>query len=463
MNLEHAAKQAMVSRERHDEARTRLHGRWLVFARAIWGALVIPSLGLFVIANILYAPQLIGPDKALRALMLHPGPSVSGYTVSYFHLYLQVGSYLTLTVVLASLASLVWIAAGLVIFWRKSDDQMGLLAAFGLIMYGLAISPQLYLMNVLSGMHALWSWSVVFEGLLGWGSLGLVLILFPNGRFVPRWMRWVFLVFVVFLVAWGLPSNSPFSTVQWPYLFTWLTLGFFFAPISVQLYRYWHPSSLIEQQQTRLVVFAIVISMLADVGFASSLGRTALAQLGLTGSAYAFMSTGLYSLTLYLFPLAIGIAVLRYRLWDIDILINRTLVYGTLTAILTGVYVGLVIGLQALLRGIISQDNSVAIVISTLAIYILFQPLRRRIQRIIDRRFYRRKYDAAKIVAAFSATLRQEVDLDQLREHLVAVVEETMQPAHVSLWLRPTQHDGKRSAWGVRPLSSRHTEEPVHE
>jgi hypothetical protein len=463
MNLEHAAKQATVSRQRHDEARTRLHGRWLVFARAIWGALVIPSLGLFVIANILYAPQLTGPDKGVRALMLHPGPSVSGYTVSYFHLYLQVGSYLTLTIVLASLASLVWIAAGLVIVWRKSDDRMGLLAAFGLIMYGLALSPQLYLMNVLSGMHALWRWSVVFEGLLGWGSLGLVIILFPNGRFVPRWMRWVVLVFVVFLVAWGLPSNSPFSTVQWPYLFTWLTLGFFLAPISVQLYRYWHPSSLIEQQQTRLVVFAIVISMLADVGFASSLGRTVLAHLGLTGSAYAFMSTGLYSLTLYLFPLTVGIAVLRYRLWDIDIIINRTLVYGTLTVLLALVYVGLVIGLQALLRGIISQDSSVAIVISTLAIWALSQPLRRRIQWVIDRRFYRSKYDAAKIVAAFSATLRQEVDLDQLREHLVAVVEETMQPAHVSLWLRPTQQEGEHSAWGAHPLSARHTEEPVHE
>src|SRR5258708_36239980 len=109
MNLQHTARQATVSQQRHDEAHTRLHGRWLVFARAIWGALVIPSLGLFVIATMLYASRLVGPDKALRALMLHPDPPVSVDTVSYFQLYLQVGSFLTLISFLASLASLVWI------------------------------------------------------------------------------------------------------------------------------------------------------------------------------------------------------------------------------------------------------------------------------------------------------------------------------------------------------------------
>jgi len=155
---------------------------------------------------------------------------------------------------------------------------------------------------------------------------------------------------------------------------------------------------------------------------------------------------------LTLIPISFAVAILRYRLYDIDILINRTLVYVTLTALLALIYVGLIIALQSLLRSSINQNSDVAIVVSTLVIAALFQPLRHRIQAIIDRRFYRHKYDAAKIVAAFSATLRQEVDLDQLREHLVAVIQETMQPTYVWLWLRPPEHDGtQRAPWRATP------------
>lgn len=264
-------------------------------------------------------------------------------------------------------------------------------------------------------------------------------MLFPDGRFVPRWVRWILPLLLVFLAAWAWPSNSPFSTVQWTFPLLSVRSVLFLVPVCVQLYRLRRPSSQIERQQTRLVAFAIVITLLADVGFASPLFT-------FSEAVHTITSVGLYALALYLLPLALGVAILRYRLWDIDLLINRTLVYGTLTLLLTGVYVGLVIGLQALLRGLISQDSSVVIVASTLVIYALFWPLRGRLQALIDRRFYRRKYDAARTLAAFSATLRTEVDLDQLREELLAIVQDTMQPTSVSLWVRPPAPSGTQHA-----------------
>jgi len=140
-------------------------------------------------------------------------------------------------------------------------------------------------------------------------------------------------------------------------------------------------------------------------------------------------------------PIAVGFAVLRYRLYDIDVLINRTLVYGSLTVLLASAYVGGVVGLQAVLRGLSGQESTLAIVASTLAIAALFNPLRRWVQAFVDRRFYRKKYDARKTLEAFSSRLRDETDLHTLSSDLVGVVRETMQPAHVSLWVRPGPQD----------------------
>jgi len=176
--------------------------------------------------------------------------------------------------------------------------------------------------------------------------------------------------------------------------------------------------------------------------------------LGLSTQLHHLVSAIAFYLLPVLFPLSIGIALVRYRLWDIDLIIKRTLVYGTLTGTLASVYFLLIIALQFLVRSLTGQvlQSPLVIVASTLAIAALFQPLRHRIQSIIDRRFYRRKYDAARAFATFSATLRNEVDLNQLREQLGAVVQETMQPTFISLWLRPPEHVGKqRAPWRASP------------
>jgi len=146
-------------------------------------------------------------------------------------------------------------------------------------------------------------------------------------------------------------------------------------------------------------------------------------------------------------PISIGIAVLRSRLFDIDIIINRTLVYGSLTLMLAGVYFAGVVGTQYVFRAVTGQERlpQLAVVVSTLAIAALFDPLRRRLQSFIDRRFYRSKYDAAKTLEAFSSKLRNETDLISLSDDLVAVVTETMRPAHASLWLHPSAGSSRGS------------------
>ena len=267
----------------------------------------------------------------------------------------------------------------------------------------------------------------------------MFLLLFPNGRLIPRWTGLTLLLVIIWECFHNFPSPVSSFDANWP---SWLYLLVFgvllVAIISSQIYRYRHVSTPIQRQQTKWIVLGVAAVIGFYIGsFVLSLLFTSLQNQNALGvERFTIVFDLLFPVVFLLIPLSIGFSILRYRLYDIDVLINRTLVYGTLTVLLALVYVGLIFALQYLLRRIISQNNDIAIVISTLAIAALFQPLRHRLQAIIDRRFYRRKYDATKIMEAFSATLRNEVDLEQLREQLLAVVEETMQPAHVSLWLR---------------------------
>jgi hypothetical protein len=265
---------------------------------------------------------------------------------------------------------------------------------------------------------------------LGQVAFGVFFYVFPNGRFVPRWTRWLAIaVALLFVPDIFFPAEEIWPIVRLPFL------GFLGSLVVAQVYRYRRVSGPAERQQTKWVVFGVAVAL---VGFAAliTLVNLVLSPRSLGPLAEMAISTCVYGL-IALIPLSIGVAILRSGLYEIDVIINRTLVYGSLTATLVGVYFGGIVVLQRVFVALTGEQSTLAVVASTLAIAALFNPLRRRIQGFVDRRFYRSKYDARKTLEAFSSKLRDETDLQALNDHLVRVVAETMQPTHVSLWLRP--------------------------
>ena len=415
---------------------TRLSGRWLVIARVVWVVVAVFTMTVFIASLPVVFANLEGLCTASVCLSRQLSPEQARTLQETFGLSLQ--GYAILSLVLLVITSSVWLACGFLLFWRKSDDWMVLLFALESVTQVMTgpYSP----IRELAQSHSPWLGPVDFLNPLG-TFLGLLLIaLFPNGRFVPRWIGWLVMCSLCgFIVVHVIPTSTLVSFL----LGTWLFFGTALILVGAQIYRYWRVSTPVQRQQTKWVVLSLALLMLVVVGAAlPSLFFPALLQ---PGSLY---NPALYLLEICLIPLlavGFGVALLRYRLWDVDALINKALVYGLLTVLLAGVYVGLVLGLQALLGEVLHQTNAIALVISTLALYALFRPVRNRMQQIIDRRFYRRKYDAARTLAAFNATLRQDVDLATLSEHLVEVVQETMQPMHVSLWLREGSRTETRS------------------
>jgi hypothetical protein len=267
-----------------------------------------------------------------------------------------------------------------------------------------------------------------------------LLLLFPTGRLPsPRWrfVAWIAAASGTVLISLSFFYISPdqageIVSVVAVVVASALFVSIFLSAISLVV-RYRRASG-VERQQLRWLAGATILVGVYILG--GLLGLDRLLGEGAWNLLNAATNAGLYS--------AVGIAILKYRLYDIDIIINRALVYGSLTATLVLIYVGGVVVLQAIVRGVSGQESSLAVVASTLAIAALFSPLRRRVQGFVDRSFYRRKYDARKTLEAFSAKLRDETDLEALNNELVGVVRETMQPAHISVWLRPLSDAGRR-------------------
>ena len=294
--------------------------------------------------------------------------------------------------------------------------------------------------------------------LLSWLSVpGVILLLvfvplyFPDGRLVSSRWRWVVRFALFFSVTGavysalspgeiqeegivnplGIEALRPVSDLLDMFVFAlYMTLLFASAASLVVRFR---RSGSVERQQIKwlaLAALAIPIWFLTNAPIEAA-----------SPTLFLVMDALIFSAMI---PLAAGMAILRYRLYDIDVVINRTLVYGPLTAALVAVYFGGIVVLQRVFVVLTGQGSTLAIVASTLAIAALFGPLRRRVQALVDRRFYRRKYDAAKTLTAFNARLRDETELDTLSGEVVGVVRETMQPAHVSVWLRPFSDVGRR-------------------
>jgi hypothetical protein len=329
-------------------------------------------------------------------------------------------------IVFNSALVLLFMAVAVLIVARARWNWFAWFSAFFLVFIAeFAFSGQVYVAHLLP----LWFYEI---GALFWPLVLLYFFLFPNGRPVPRRALWLVVPFLVFHfmvqasgfllllfpnVALQSDLKGIFGAVQG------LIVVFFPFIFGCQVYRYVRISTREEKQQTKwflfgFVSFFVLLMLSGALGDNNPYG----AEMGLL--IFAFV------------PLSVGVAILRYRLFDIDIIIRRTLVYSVLTALLALIYFGGVVLVQQLTRSITGESSDVAIVVSTLVIAALFFPLRRRVQSAIDRRFYRRKYDAAKTLAAFGVTARDEVELDKLTSELLNVVNETMQPASVSLWLR---------------------------
>jgi hypothetical protein len=371
--------------------RNRPSGRRLKFIRWLWLAIVVVFAALYLLA----LPQMVG--KAL----LDP------------------------TLWLEILLQAFYLILGIFIFLRRTDDWVAAIFSLVLVM---ALTTDKFVVVFGPGPFTE-RLDLVFAAISSTLLICLFYV-FPDGRFVPRWTRWATVCLI----------GIQFGRVFFPDVY--MQRGFplmgllMMTAAFAQVYRYLRTPDAVQRQQIKWVVFGLAVT-LPPLGIAVSL----FAGSNVFGSDTVASRLGfiLWIAFLVIFPLSIVISILRYRLWDIDVIIRKTLLYAALTALLALVYFGSIALLQGVVTAVSGQSSAIVIVLSTLVIAALFAPLRRRIQDVIDRRFFRRKYDAEQVLARFAQTARDETDLYSLTAELVRVVQETMQPEQVRVWLRETR------------------------
>jgi hypothetical protein len=363
----------------------------------------------------------------------------------------------------STLAAIAFSTVGAVIAPRtRSDNPIGWLFCVGGLLFAVThFSAEYAIYTLLAAPGSLLPGGEAAAWLTSWlwvpqlGSVLLVILLFPNGRLPSRGWRWfawlsVLLVLVGALlsafapgptIALG-PINNPLAVESLPndaYKSVERVMNALIFVAVISLIIRLRGARELERQQIKWFVYATVLMI--SGGILTYPVSEAIGSVWLKWISFVPFIVGVMFI-----PISMGIAIMRYRLYDIDVVINRTLVYGTLTATLVALYFVGIVMLQRVFIALTGEKSTVAVVASTLLIAALFNPLRRRIQSFIDRRFYRRKYDTRKTLEGFSAKLRDETDLETLNNDLVGVVRETMQPAHVSLWLRPESGQHREQA-----------------
>lgn len=422
-----------------DESNTALRPPWLWMAHLAWWLLVITGIVQFarLVPTILAAySQPCNQPLAVCAALGLPLSAELLETLATYGVSLAV--YRAIALGLPFLGTIIWVIVGTLIYWRKPHDWMALLTSLLLLLTGLVLGT----IAGVSEASPTWTLAHHFWSILPFLLFAIFFALFPNGRFVPGFIRFLLPIWLVLLsIPWTRLGLSPslagtLDSLVW--------FPFWFGGILSQWYRYRYASTPTECFQTRWVMFGLgVVALGLAINIILSQSNPALALVLRYSNWLLLAFTAV--------PVSIGIAILRYRLWDIDLLIRRALVYSLLTGLLAFIYFAVVVLLQLLFglsllnvnNGSNGEASNAAVVLSTLLIAALFTPLRRRLQNVIDRRFYRRRYNAAQTLTHFAEVARNETDPDQLTTQLLDVIHETMQPASVGIWLRPDETEAR--------------------
>ena len=413
-------------------ADTRLSGTRLRLARGGWIVLMLLFCGFYFAAVLVYAIQLHGFQQGAYAHLLAMPAVVSGYD-TFVSLYLILtGPYATLNITLITCFSPFWIAVSLVIFWRRSDDWMALYIALLLVMLVTSLSPAFSVLSRVVGLTSPLGVCITLLHLLSFSSVIFFFALFPDGRFVPGWTRWMTLAYLAWQVPLCLPSTSPFSLVHWPpLLLASPPLCMILACGFAQLYRYQRVSTAIQRQQTKWVVFGMLMGTLFDAAnLLPPLIWPAFSQPGPAHALFAILSEVTFPLVLLLVPITIAVAVLRYRLWDIDLLINRTLVYGLLTASIIGLYLLVVVGLGTLLSAL---GNVLLSLLATGLVAVLVHPLRQRLQRAVNHVMFGERDEPYRVLARLGSRLEATLATDSLLPIIVQTVAQALKLPSVTI------------------------------